>query len=462
MTLDPSDYSVGISADRMEATLTLLNEDPESPPSYEDLRAALESNKVRQGIAEDRLKELAEKPVYKVPHLVARGTPSQDGENEQVTYHFPTTDEVQLKVSESGAVDFRSIGNFNNTESGALLAEKAPATEGVPGVNVLGEALKARDGKKVPLRVGKGAELSEDEMRAVATAQGHACLVGGRITVLNTVEVPGHVDYSVGNISFIGSVVIRGGVMPGFTVEAQGDIGIAHNVEKAHIKCGGNLDLRGIVFGQGDSTIQVGGDAQIGALDQAQVQVQGNLTVNSYIRHSQVAVGGLVQVTGQKGTIVGGGVAAFQGITVPYVGNSMATLTKLTVGTNPFISQDLETLKAQLHEVEKKLEQVSHALKAAQDKQVAAGKAGPQTEQLIGKLEKLRNQLQPAQAQLKKQLAETEGHRADYKEARIRVGEIIYPGVILNFRDRLQYKTLDEAQHVTFYEEEAEICTGAY
>ena len=49
-----------------------------------------------------------------------------------------------------------------------------------------------------------------------------------------------------------------------------------------------------------------------------------------------------------------------------------------------------------------------------------------------------------------------------FKEAKIRVSQIIYPGVIICFRDRMQYKTRDELQCTSFYEEASEIRTGPF
>ena len=50
----------------------------------------------------------------------------------------------------------------------------------------------------------------------------------------------------------------------------------------------------------------------------------------------------------------------------------------------------------------------------------------------------------------------------EFKEAKIKVSQVIYPGVIISFRDRMQYKTQDEQQALSFYEEESEIRTGPY
>jgi uncharacterized protein (DUF342 family) len=290
---------------------------------------------------------------------------------------------------------------------------------------------------------------------------GHACLVADRITVQNSVEVPENLDYSVGNIKFIGSVHIRGHVMPDFSVEAEGNIEIDGNVEKAIVRCGGNLAIRGIVFGQKDCLIEVGGEAEIGAIDQADVMVRKSLTVANYIRHSNVSVGGDLTVKADKGNIVGGDIHCFRKIDAPFIGNSMATLTKLTVGTNPFISHEIEALKAEFTEAEKKLSQVKTALSTLASR-ATAGQESEKTSALKEKLQNTRNQLEPLLGSLREQINESEQKSTEFKEAKIKVQQVIYPGVIISFRDRMQYKTQDEQQALTFYEEESEIRTGPY
>lgn len=483
MGLEPDEYKVNIASDKMEATITLLSkeggEQPEEAEKTEeteeaekaeekiitvdDLRGALTANKVTTGIDEEQLASLAEKPDFNQPYIVAHGATSKDGDHGSVDYKFPTEDTLDLEEDESGSIDFRNIGNFNNTRKGELLATQVAPTNGEPGVNVIGDELKARDGKAVALRVGKGVAVSEDGTSATADVDGHACLVGDRISVLNTVETPTHVDYSIGNISFIGNVVVKGSVRPEFKVEAKGSIEIAGNVEQAEITSGGDLTIHGNVFGQSDTRIKASGDAAIGAIDQAELSVRGNLSVKNYIRHSQVSVGGSIEVTGDKGNIVGGDVHSFRGIQVPFVGNSMAALTKLTVGTNPLISHEIEEIQEQLDELTGKLKQVEQAISMLADRRLAAGgQLDPKSQAMLDKLQVAQQQLEPQIKTLKEQLVESESKSVEFKAAKIRVKETIYPGVVISFRDRMQYKTQDELQCVAFFEENAEIGTGPY
>src|SRR5690606_27099779 len=105
----------------------------------------------------------------------------------------------------------------------------------------------------------------------------------GKVSVMDTLDISGDVDYSVGNIDFIGHVRVMGNIHPGFSVKTGSDLIISGNVDRGSIRCGGTLTINGIVFGAGETVISVDGDATIDALDQCRISVRGNLTVANYM-----------------------------------------------------------------------------------------------------------------------------------------------------------------------------------
>jgi uncharacterized protein (DUF342 family) len=270
------------------------------------------------------------------------------------------------------------------------------------------------------------------------------------------------VDYSIGNISFIGSVRVRGNVVAGFSVEAGGDIGVQGNVEKCVIRAGRSLIVRGIVFGQGECTLSAGGNAQLNSADQATLHIQGDLTLSGYLRHCTCLVGGRIELTGKRSNIVGGELHAFRGVDAPFIGNQMATLTRIKVGSNPFISGEMDALSLQQLELNRKLEQVQVALAAQLKRKAALPGPDAALEGVLAKLRAAEATLNSQLSDLEMQLAALSGKLSETKDARIRVSQVAYPGVFVNFRDRLQYKTMDELQRLSFYEEASEIRTGPY
>jgi uncharacterized protein (DUF342 family) len=464
MALSASDYKLDVSADGMQAVLTLLSL-PAGGVAPADLQQALADAGVTHGIDQAALSALLQQPQVNRPVAVAAGQRPQDGTDEQIQYNFDTSGQPTVENADDAdaAVDFRNVRNFNSTPAGTVLAEKhGGGGAQQDGWTVKGTALKSRPGRPVQFKLGKGAALSPDGLKVIAEVDGHACVVADRICCMNVVEVPAHVDYSIGNVHFIGSVKVRGNVMPGFSVEAGQDVEVAGNVEKANVKAGGTLTVRGIVFGQGDCLLQSAGDAHLNAVDQASLHIAGNLTLTGYIRHCNVLVGGAMELLGRKGSIVGGEVHAFRGVTTPFLGNQMATLTRIKVGTNPFLSAEMQELEKQRMEQQSKLDQVQTAIEAQLKRKSMLSTPDPRLEAVMVKLRLAEGQLQGHLSDIEMEFAALSARLAEFKDAKIRVSEIAYPGVVINFRDRLQYKTMDELQRLSFYEDGAEIRTGPF
>lgn len=462
MALTNTNCSIEISRDGMEALLTLQDESALEGLSVELLRAALASASVRYGIDEAALAQIAANPPLRKPVRVAAGAAAQDAQEEEIFYHFRLGLNSSPVEGEDGTVDFRNLDNFNSTPAGTVIAERRSRGEGRPGSTVRGEALPPKAAKAAQLKVGKGAALSPDGLKALAQVSGHACVVADRITVMETIEIPAHVDFSVGNVKFIGNVRIRGGVQPGFSVEAGRDIEIGGNVEKASISAAGKLSVRGIVFGHGEGVLRAGGDMHLGALDQARVEVSGDLQVDQYIRHSTLLVGGHLHITGQKGSLIGGEALVYRNLDVPNLGNAMSTLTKVTVGSNPFASAGIAEQETIVHGLGGKANQIQAAIQGLMARRKAGATATPEETALLNKYSQAHVQLkQQIDAALAK-IEELRHQSGDNKDARVKVSEVAYPGVLLSFRGRLQYKTKDELARVVFYEKDAEVVTGPY
>jgi hypothetical protein len=390
------------------------------------------------------------------------GSPAQDALEEEVVYHFRLGLNTSPVEGDDGTVDFRNLDNFNSTPAGTVIAERRSRGEGRAGATVRGTPLAPKAAKAAQLKIGKGAALSPDGMRAVAQVSGHACLIADRITVMETIEIPAHVDFSVGNVKFIGNVRVRGGVQPGFTVEAGKDLEVGGNVEKASITAGGKLTVRGIVFGHGESVLKAGGDMHIGALDQARVEASGDLHVDQYVRHSLLLVGGQLTISGHKGSLIGGEALVYRNVDVPILGNSMSTLTKVTVGGNPFASAGIAEQETIVHGLSGKANQINAAIQGLMARRKAGAAANPDETALLNKYSQAHVQLkQQIDAALAK-IEELRRQAGDFKEARVKVSEVAFPGVLLNFRGRLQFKTKDELSRVVFYEKDAEVVTGPY
>src|SRR5699024_1851320 len=104
--------------------------------------------------------------------------------------------------------------------------------------------------------------------------------------VHNVYEVHEDISLKVGNIDFLGNVVIRGDVPTGFTVKATGDVKVFGIVEAATIEVGGSIYISEGMAGLKTGTLIAKEDVYIGYINQGNVEAQNNIYVDNSILHS--------------------------------------------------------------------------------------------------------------------------------------------------------------------------------
>ena len=83
---------------------------------------------------------------------------------------------------------------------------------------------------------GKNCFFDEGDLRFYAEITGQPLLKNNKIVVVPIFTVAGDVDLSVGNVNFLGSIVVNGNINAGFSVTASEDIRVLGNVEGAFLK----------------------------------------------------------------------------------------------------------------------------------------------------------------------------------------------------------------------------------
>ena len=443
---------IEVSNDKMEASIVALG--ATDGLTRDDGISLLKAYNVIEGYiyeALDRLTDL--KPGQSA--ICARGVLPVATVQPKIDYFFPLNQGSPSGGDTDHAVDFREIGRFNNAEEGKVLAMLTLGTQGKPGRDVFGRDVQPEALQKKVLVAGKNVELSPDGIKAIAKSSGHACRIDGKITIFPKIQIPGDVDYSIGNIRFIGDVDVGGNILAGFTVEVSGNLVVARNIENSQIKVGKNLIVHGNVFGRGGCTIEVNGDAKFNEIDSATLDVMGNLSVRNGIRHSTVRCGGAIEITSKNGVIVGGEVSALRQIKTVNLGNSMGTLTKVSVGVNPFIHQKLAAIGKVMDELRTKCTQIQTHLAVLERKMMAGGSQEALTE--------LSSKLRAAESAVMGEISERE---AEAEQLKAQLGEIgkasieasgtLYSSVFLFVR-RSKIRTYDELKSVRAEEIAGEI-----
>jgi uncharacterized protein (DUF342 family) len=431
---------VKISRDKMEATMELFLEG-DVRITYEELRGILEKNGITYGLDEELLREVAASPYLFVsePLVIARGTPPIPGKDGRIELLVQSSGKKGPQEREDGSVDFYNVLQLLNVEKGQLLAKKIPPVKGTPGMNVSGDEVPAKEGKEARFQIGKNVLLDQEKTHAYAATEGQVSITeNGKLNVLSVFEVKGDVDFSVGNIDFVGSVVVHGNVHPGFTIKAGGDIRIAGSVESATLQANGSIEIRGGIIGHHKGTVTAGVDVKAGFIQNAVVKAENDIIVSQVIMHSQVSAGHDVICKATKGLIVGGAVRAGEKVIAKIIGNAINTMTIIEVGANPALRDELQQLKKEIKQLTESIEKSDQGLRFL-DQLALQGKLTPEKRAMQIKFTNAKLLAEKKLSQAKAKKNEIEEKLDGMEKARVECQGVIYSGTKLVFGKAIRF-----------------------
>jgi len=339
---------VSMSPDGMEAWVVLSPSQGGEPPEIGQVLRALAGAGVREGIDRSALESALERGLWGRQILAARGSvgePSCDG---RIEYRFTLPDERFKPVeAEDGHVDFRKLNLIHNIRRGDVLAVRTPSVPGKAGQTVTGQLLPPRPVNDPKLLGGKNTAADAGGLQLLATADGHVTLIDGKVVVQSVFVVERDLDYSVGNVDFVGNVQVYGDVKSGFVVNAGGDVEIRGVIEAAQVTAGGNLLVRNGIIGAGHCRIQAKGNIAARYIEGADVEAGGNVIVQDSLIRSRVRANGAIRVEGRQGEIIGGQLQALDEISARVIGSEFSIATTLELGAAPKLREDYNTTLAQ-------------------------------------------------------------------------------------------------------------------
>lgn len=345
----------------------------------------------------------------------ARGTPAVNGADGQVTELFQRHLEKSFAVDEHNRVDYTTLNNVQNVEEGGVICRIALPEKGVPGKSVQGQEIPAKDGKAASIPKGRNTEVTEDGTALIATIAGHVDFTGRAFQVKPLMEIKGNVDFSVGNINYLGDVIIHGDICSGFTVRAVGSITVDGVVEACTVEAGGDLILaRGV---QGDSKAVIRAQRSLYAkfLENCCVYVKETLQTDCII-NCDVYCDGKVDVHTGHMKIIGGTIRAAREVSAGTIGSRNEGRTDVFLGGFPCESYDFDVLTKEVNHLETELAQTERQ---------------PDNPVKKNKMNKLKMQLLVSRKKLE-QLRKEQTEQSDEELESFRmVCDTVYPGTIL-------------------------------
>ena len=437
---------INVSDDRLTATMALANTSvPAESLSAEQIIAEVAGlDIVLDDEAEKNIAEfataLAEEQIPE-PIVIARGTPPQHDENGRIEKLYGS----QEPETESNKAD--NPDNSDNSDDadsapdreshydrstiitvaeGQDILRIIPPVEGTDGTDIYGKVIPRKLGRDAQIRLGPSVRRAGDLI--IAECDGELEFTGDKISINNQLEIPGNVDFSVGNIDFAKDVVIGKNVLDLFKVRSKANITVHGIVEAAEVHAEQNLIVNGGIAGKDKGKFSAGADIQTKYISNSYVRAGGNIEVRTEIVHCDLACEGRVSVEG--GPLVGGRTVARGGVKVKDLGCDAGTRTILEVGIDQAVKDKYEQIAPEVKIRRRKAEKTRQAVEPllANQKHLTSDQKEKATELLYNA-----GELEDEAGEMIEQLREVYKAMQEEAVAEIEVVGTMFAGVLIRF-----------------------------
>lgn len=362
---------------------------------------------------------------------IARGDPMRRGENGDIEFHVqPSRSIPEYDENEEGSVDFKQLNLIENCFLDQRVASILPPGLGRPGRTVMGKEIPPTPGTPLAVRPGAGIQLSANGRDFTSQQEGRLVYEDGVLSVSPLLEIHRDIDYSVGNIDFIGKVVIRGSLLDGFSVTAKMGMELFGDVGAGRINSEGDVKISGGIKGKNAAMIACR-NLTAHYIDDASVEATGDVKATKEIMNSSVKALGRVTVT--SGAIIGGVVCGFRGVEADTLGSDMGVSTTVMTGLD-WTSEDRKSdIRRQLAEYMEQIQSSKMILETLfQDKELSTRLTNDQKTMLSDIAAELRT-VRELVADLLEERARITGSRQLGMVNQINVRKIAYMGVVTKF-----------------------------
>ena len=430
---------VEVSKDRMQATVRFDLSVGTRLPTADMVMEALQAKNIVFGLDSEAIEEGVKSSF---PFVVAHGIPPVHGENARIERRFDLGVKGRPVVMQYDKVDYKNLNLFVLAKRNDVLAVRVPQTQGTPGKNVYGDEVPARNGRPIPMPVGKNTKvIGENEL--VATIDGQIVDKKSTIGVDPHLVMKSGVNVGTGSVDFNGSVEIKGNVEQGFTVKATGDIEISGMVSGAVIE-GRNVFIGGGVNGMNRTKIKAEEDIRVAFVETADMEANRDIYVVDVALHSHLRAGKKIILEGKKGQFTGGKAEAGEEVRAVSIGNAASVVTRVAVGIDPNLQNQYKEACVRYKEGKKRLQQVTQMLNTLGKIDISR-----LPEERIEQINALTRSQFPLAGQIRrdeKLIKQLEQELAEMKHGKILVSDTIYPGVRVSINS-IQKHFNSEAKH---------------
>ncbi|MCM1023919.1 MAG: FapA family protein [Prevotella sp.] len=415
----------------------------------------LDESNVTYGINEDAVKRIADNKLYGDRTLIATAKQPINGVDGTITYRYAKKVEIAPVEDEHGFVDYKNLGLVRTVHKGDIIADITHPTEGEPGMDVRGKVLRQIIGKKASYSIGTNTELTEDGTQILASIDGNINFKNNAFSIDNVVTIAGDVDASVGNISFVGDVVVKGEVMEGFKISSNANIIVAGNVNGASLEADGDVIIK---KGCINSKVVAHGSVTINFCERSDIRCDGTLTSSNFVICDVYC--GELSVKGNTGGLMGGKYTSLSSTEVPNIGTKNYTPTMLTIGDNALLAEERNSLLNEIEKNQKTVSDVTLIINFLNEKKKELRSLPEDKEKILGNACRQKILLGVEINNLKKRVDEINITLASRQYLTVSCRGYIYPGVKIIINDAVFKADTEYVRTKIRLEEDGAICAA--
>ena len=212
------------------------------------------------------------------------------------------------------------------------------------------------------------------------------------------------------------------------------------------------MSRRNVFVGGGISGLNAGRvvaeeDVHAAYVENATVEAGRDIQINDVVLHSTLKAGKRIYVEQNKGTIMGGNIAAGEEIRAKVFGNPAFVVTRLSVGINPSLQRKYQEACKQYKEDKHRLQQIDAMLNTLS--KIDTSKLPPQRIEQINKLTYSRFPLAGRIQRTEKSIKQLEEELSKMKHGKIYISDRMYPGcrvsvnsILMNVQSEIQHSVL--------------------
>ena len=335
-------FRIKISQDQLSASLVIEPQADSTWLTEERIDAAcadrgLIAPQNRTKVIREALETFFAEETHESAHevVIAKGRSPQHGEDGYLQFEpgldpFEQEPESTTEDDEGDdAVDFYNQSAFTIVMEGQVIGCLIEPTEGVDGFDVTGKVLAARNGRALDLKVDSTI-LLDREHRLVSQASGIIDYHGGRIRILEELDITDNVDFSTGNIDFPGDVSVGKGIKDRFRVKVGKSLVVRELVEAATLTCAVDCTLQRGMAGRGKGAITTGRDLCATFVDNSTLLVGRDLIVAKEIGACRTCVSR--RVSSPTAALIGGEMIVAQSCELAQIGSESGAKTIIALG----------------------------------------------------------------------------------------------------------------------------------